>query len=241
MLFNESISVFSPPSCQKSKSSHSAAMATSIGSDESASIATSNSESMSYLKKIDSKIDNVELKLKTLDKLENTVYAFEKDMKNMWSCLDKFTKKTDEKIQKADERLDNLEFTAGERYDEIKQLEKENNKYSQSQSMRNNLSFCNIEELQNDKTVETEKVVRDFMVDKLKLAHEYAKSLGIQRAHRMGLTHLVAGTHRERKLVVKFTLYKTREAIRSKRPELNGSWYCFHRWLLLNVAVWSRR
>ena len=61
-------------------------MATSIGSDESASIATSNSESMSYIKKIDSKIDNVELKLKTLDKLENTVYAFEKDMKNMWSC-----------------------------------------------------------------------------------------------------------------------------------------------------------
>ena len=63
----------------------------------------------------------------------------------MCSCLDKFTKKTDEKIQKADERLDNLEFTAGERYDEIKQLEKENEKlkdsltYLQSQSMRTNL------------------------------------------------------------------------------------------------------
>jgi len=55
---------------------------------------------MSYLKKIDSKLDSVDQKLKTLDKLEKKVDTFEKDMKNMWSCLDKFTKKTDEKIQK---------------------------------------------------------------------------------------------------------------------------------------------
>ena len=41
-----------------------------------------NSESMSYLKKIDNKIDNVELKLKTLDNLEKKVDTFEKDMKN---------------------------------------------------------------------------------------------------------------------------------------------------------------
>ena len=57
-------------------------MATSIGSGEYARIATSNSESMSYLKKIDNKIDNVELKLKTLDNLEKKVDTFEKDMKN---------------------------------------------------------------------------------------------------------------------------------------------------------------
>ena len=81
MLFNESLSVFSPPSCQKSESSHSATMATSIGSGEYARIATSNSESMSYLKKIDNKIDNVELKLKTIDNLEKKVDTFEKDMK----------------------------------------------------------------------------------------------------------------------------------------------------------------
>ena len=30
--------------------------------------------------------------------------------------------------------------------------------------------FCNIDELQNEKPVETEKIVRDFMVDKLKLS-----------------------------------------------------------------------
>lgn len=45
----------------------------------------------------------------------------------MWTHLDKFTKSTDEKMSKADEQLD-LEFIAGERYSEIKDLEKENKK-----------------------------------------------------------------------------------------------------------------
>ena len=66
VLFNELVPVFpvfSPPSIQKSESSHYAAMATSIDADESAIIA-----------------------------------IFEKEVKNMWSCLDRFTKKTDENI-----------------------------------------------------------------------------------------------------------------------------------------------
>ena len=94
--------------------------------------------------------------------------------------------------------------------------------------MRNNLIVCNIKEIQNEKHVETEKIVRDFMVDKRKLAQEFARSVGIERAHRMGSTHVGAGTSRGRNIVVRFTLYKDREAIRSKRPELNGSPYYFH-------------
>ena len=52
--------------------------------------------------------------------------------------------------------------------------------------------------------------------------------MDIERAHRMGSTHVGAGTHRGRKIVVKFTLYKDRKATKSKRPELNASRYYFH-------------
>ena len=188
----------------------------------------------------------------SIDADESAIIAiFGKEVKNMWSCLDRFTKKTDENIKKVDERLDNLEFTAGDRYDGIKQLEKEKEKlkdsltYLKSQSMRNNRIFCNIKEIQNEKPVENGKIVRDFMVDKLKLAQEFATLVDIERAHRMWSTHVGAGTNRGRNIVVKFTLYK--EGKRSGARDLNLtaprtiSTNSSHRRLLLNVAVWSRR
>lgn len=46
--------------------------------------------------------------------------------------------------------------------------------------MTNNI-FCNIDKIPNEKPADTETIVQDFLVDKLKLAQEYAR-LGAQSA-----------------------------------------------------------
>lgn len=207
-------------------------------------ISTSN-EIITYLQKIDSKIDKVEQKLEALDKLEKKVDTFDKELKSMWSHIEKLSKTINEKLDKSVDRLDNLEFTAAERYDDIKNLQQENEKlkdsitYLQSQSMRNNLIFCNIDEMQNEKPDDTEKLVRDFMVKKLKVAEEHARSIGIERAHRMGAR--TEGSNGTRKIVVKFTLYKDREEIRRRRKELEGSRHYIHEQFPPDVVAKRRR
>jgi len=116
----------------------------------------------------------------SIDADESAIIAiFGKEVKNMWSCLDRFTKKTDENIKKVDERLDNLEFTAGDRYNGIKQLEKEKEKlkdsltYLKSQSMRNNRIFCNIKEIPNEKPVENGKIRFIYKEDVLEIVSKF--------------------------------------------------------------------
>ena len=64
-------------------------------------------------------------------------------------------KSFNDKIIKLDDRVDNIEMAEGQQQSKLQHLETENSKlkdslsYLQSQSMRNNLVFCNIAEKQN--------------------------------------------------------------------------------------------
>ena len=58
--------------------------------------------------------------------------------------------------------------------------------YMQSQSMRNNLIFNSISEDPHEKPDSTELKLRQFMVDKLKLAQDFVDSLRLERVHRIG-------------------------------------------------------
>jgi len=68
----------------------------------------------------------------------------------VWLHVEDKTKETNDKLNKVDDRVDGLELAEGLHRDRLTQLEKENSKlhgtisYLQSQSMRNNLFFCNI-------------------------------------------------------------------------------------------------
>lgn len=206
-----------------------------------------NEEIITYLRKIDSKLDNVEQKLQKLETLEKKVDSFEKDLKTLWSQFGKHSKTIDDQMMKVDERLDNVEFQSCERADRLDDLVKENEKlkdsiaYLQSQSMRNNLIFCNIDELPNEKPSDTEAILRGFMVDKLKLAQDYVQSIGIERAHRMG-THAEGPRARQsRKIVCKFTLFKDRESVRRKRVELEGTRFYLHEQFPPEVAAKRRQ
>ena len=51
--------------------------------------------------------------------------------------------------------------------------------------MRNNLVFCNIQETPSERIAETEKKVREFMVEKLKIAQHLVDEMKLERIHRM--------------------------------------------------------
>ena len=104
---------------------------------------------MKCLSRIELRITGIEQKLSTLDKVEKKVSNLESDVKKLWLHLEDINKNIMEKVVSAEERLDNIDFSVGHAQDAISQLEKENNRlkenlvYLQSQSMRNNLIFCN--------------------------------------------------------------------------------------------------
>ena len=100
--------------------------------------------------------------------------------------------------------------------------------YLQSQSMRNNLIFCNIEE--NEQPENTEQVVRNFMVEKMKVEENLVRDMRIERAHTMGSVgqRNHQGEHQHRKIACKFTLFKDRELIRKAKVNLDKSQYYVH-------------
>ncbi|XP_052817962.1 uncharacterized protein LOC128243984 [Mya arenaria] len=93
--------------------------------------------------------------------------------------------------------------------------------YLQAQSMHNNLVFRNIPEAQgaNASPEDCERVIRDFMMEKMKLAQELVDSFKFDRVHRMGQRRQGSS----RNIVAKFTLFKERELVRSQSSALKGT------------------
>ena len=151
----------------------------------------------------------------------------------MWAYVKKNGEKYDEKIKHLDERLEGVEFSNNESFEKLESLAKENELlkeslvYVQSQSMRNNLVICNIEERQSE---DTESIVRDFPVQKLKIAQDTVNQIQIERAHRMGplKSGNENGARQARKIVCKFTLFKERELVRKAKKNLYGTSYYIH-------------
>lgn len=186
----------------------------------------SNADLMKYLKKIDIKLGDMESKLKTLDTLEKKVDKFDAEFKKLWTVVHDKDKATAERISKVESLTDSTQFSVGLANDKIAQLEKQKStmkeelNYLQSQSMRNNLIFSNISEERNETNERSEQILRDFMVDKLKMAQDMVSEIQFERVHRIGQTKMDG---KSRQLIAKFTLFKEREAVRKERKELKDT------------------
>ena len=234
ILFNDTYSTFDE------QDSSSGTMATTtvrnIGRTDQAETVNespSNADILSYLKRIDSKIVNIELKLQKLDTLEEKVNNFDRELKKLWTYVYDGNKDTSEKFNSFEERFSNVEMSSAQTESHIDHLRSENVKlkdsltYLQSQSMRNNLLFCGIDESSNETPSESESKVRTFLVDKRKLSQSYVDTLKIERAHRIGTSNKSI-QHYSRKIVVKFTYFKDRETVRKERTNLKGTQYFIH-------------
>jgi hypothetical protein len=189
-----------------------------------------NSDLLTYLEMINEKLSSVDKRLISLEKLEMKVENFDKEMKKLWVYIEDKSKKSDERIEKIENKTESTDFSLGLVNDKMIQLEKEKENlhdelvYLQSQSMRNNLVFGNIPEAPTEDSDETEKNLRNFMHEKMKVASEIVDAIKFERVHRMG----PKGNGRCRKIVAKFTLFKEREMIRKQWKTLESTPFFVH-------------
>ncbi|MEW8547194.1 MAG: hypothetical protein AB2693_27090 [Candidatus Thiodiazotropha sp.] len=201
---------------------------TSAGGDSSDS--PSNSDILKYLKRMDSKISVMDSKLNKLDLLEQKVSGFDSELKKLWTFVHDQFKDSKDVMSKISDRIDTLEFSLGIAQEQITQLTSDKAKvndsllYVQSQSMRNNLIFTGITEDPREKPEDTESKLRQFMVEKLKLAQDIVDGFRLERVHRMGDNSARAGaSNKPRNIVAKFLQFKDREIVRRARSNLKGT------------------
>lgn len=201
-----------------------------ISTDSSSSTPkkTYHTDVIAYLQRIEKRLSNVDSKLEKLDSQEGKMTKFESDLSKLRGLVYENNKTNDDKLNKMAEKLESLEFSLGLAKDEITQLRAENVKldgtltYMQSQSMRNNLVFTNISEVENERNEDTERILRQFVVEKMKVAQNLVDEIRFERVHRVGEKQ--PGII-QRNIVAKFTLFKDREMIRRSRRELKGTRY----------------
>ncbi|KAH3768337.1 hypothetical protein DPMN_169549 [Dreissena polymorpha] len=151
-----------------------------------------NADIIAMLGKIDLKLNDMDSRLKTLEGLEKKIDNFDKDLKKLWAHMDTVTKDTRDKVDRVENKIDSVGVDIERAKRKILDLEKDNSKlredmnYVQSQSMRNNLIFGNIPEEPNETPIKCEQLVRDFMLEKLKLSREAVAAMKFKRAHMMG-------------------------------------------------------
>ena len=181
------------------------------------------------LGKMDTRMGSIEKRLERLESVEAKVDKVDKEIQKLWLHIDKHQKRVDERLGKVEERHDNAELNIGLTNDKVTTLERQNKNladnlvYLQSQSMRNNLLFSNIDEAQNEVPDQTEQKLRQFMVEKLEMAQGLVDGIAFERVHRMG-PQINEGI-RKRTIVAKFTLFKDREVVRKLRGKLRNSSY----------------
>lgn len=190
--------------------------------------APSCTDIMNYLKLIDSKIVAIDKRLCTLDKVEKQVSAFDSELKKLRTLVYDNNKEIHEKTNKMADEIGGLQISLTQAQDEISKLKHDKVKmkddllYVQSQSMRNNLLFANIPESAHEKPDDCEKLVRQFMADKLQLAQDIVDSIGFERVHRT-LDRNTAAHGKPRHIVAKFSSFKDRELVRRAKGKLKGT------------------
>lgn len=98
------------------------------------------------------------------------------NLKKLWVFVQDNVKSCNDSVSEVHSKVESLEMSLGLANDEINRLQgcrakmEDTLNYLQSQSMRNNLVFSNSEEGVNEKPEETERILRSFIVQKLKFA-----------------------------------------------------------------------
>lgn len=121
----------------------------------------------------------------TLESLQQKVGSFESDLKKMWTLIYDNEKKSNERFNKIEDSVESADFNLVKTVEKVTTLEKKEDEmknemlYLQSQSMRNNLIFTSIQESTGSAVENCEKLVRDFMVEKMRLAKIRLKVLSL--------------------------------------------------------------
>lgn len=195
-----------------------------------------NADIMTFLKGLESKFVNLDKRLEKLETLDKKIDSFEAEMKKLWVHVNDKNRQIEDRVIRVEEKTDSTDFSLGVVNEKVTNIEKERDIlrdeviYLQSQSMRNNLMFGNIPEADLQEVSETatsavlpentEQVLRDFLVAKMKIASTLVEKMQFERVHRVGPKQQGS---RGRKIVAKFSLFKEREFVRKQSKALKGT------------------
>ncbi|CAG2241201.1 unnamed protein product [Mytilus edulis] len=202
--------------------------------------------------KIDSlaqKVDQMFLKLSTLDKIDEKLKKFESSINNLAKNVGTVNKRIDE-IEKGMEFVnssfevskterENLKSTVseiqinnGEIVTHLDDIRRNLNHLTerhldlQTRSMRENLVFSGIPHKDEETIEETENIIKNFMYTELKME----TTVDFHRAHRFGKETEFRDKKdgrliKTRPIVCRFKNFKDREIVRSSAKELKGTHY----------------
>ena len=188
---------------------------------------TTNSDILQYLKNIDTKISTMNDKLAKLDVMEKDISKLGTEMTKMWTYVYDNTNTVASKLSETQSKVESLEFAVGISNDKLTQMQKEKDTmhsdllYLQSQSMRNNLIFSRLPEVENENTEQSETIIRGFLVEKLKMPEDVVREIKFERVHRIGTKQ--RGSTEARNIVAKFSSFKDRETVKRQRANLKGT------------------
>ena len=199
-----------------------------LSSDTSQQQQPSLSTIFDFVKSMDAKISAMDQKLAKLDLMEKKMTDMGTEVNKLWNFVHDKMNATDNKLSETQSHMEALEFTLGLTSDRLELMQRDRDAlredvlYMQSQSMRNNLMFSRLPEKDDEKPEDTENIVRQFMVDKLKIEKDNVDRIQFERVHRTGSRD---GPARCRNIVAKFTLFKDREFVKRHRANLKGTNY----------------
>lgn len=174
-------------------------------------------------------LTSIDQKFTTLDARVAIIEALHREFQHLRHSLE-FTQSQIEKITQENKALQRSVSTIASDLASVhsqlatvtaeNKLFKENILDLQSRSMRDNLVFSGIPETPTD---EPEKLVKDFMLRKLKLPPDTVNNITFHRVHRMGQKQ--AHSTRPRPIVAKFEHFKQKELVQRQGRQLKGTDY----------------
>lgn len=184
-------------------------------------------ELVSAFGKLDLKVNGLYQKLEKLESVESKVMnisaTFEKTIDEVKASLRKGFHETNKLISDLQDKSKGLEFGLGKMEESLKAMETENKRLKddivdlKSRSMRDNLLFSNIPERRNETPIETERVLRDFLKENLKMDATQVGSLKFDRVHR------ITGSRTPRVIVAKFNEFQQRQLVKGMAKNLRGT------------------
>ena len=145
-----------------------------------------------YLSNIDTKLTEVNMRLRTLDTVEKKIDDFDIELKKMRISFDKEQKATNDKLENLDTRTDNIDFIVGETQDRMTELENENSKLKdtilnlKSDSLRDTLIFGGLPEEQDETEQKMNTKLKTLMKQDLEMEEDIVNQMNFKEVRRLG-------------------------------------------------------
>ncbi|XP_052268519.1 uncharacterized protein LOC127869901 [Dreissena polymorpha] len=149
-------------------------------------------------------------------------------MKTLWLALEGRVKRVDKRVSKLEHSTEGADIAAAHVSRRIDDLERERDSlredvtYMKSQSMRINLIYTGVPEVESELPDTTESILRKHVTDALKIAHETVASIKFERVHRSPEEQTRG---KARSIIAKFAFFKDNESVRREWKQLTGTNY----------------